>query len=508
MKRAAFLVMIITILSKILGFGLEIVLSYLYGASDITDAYLISQTVPTVIFSFVSSGITTTFVPMYSRILAKEGKSGASRYTNNLTNAILMLSTIIVVVVLAFTEPIVMLFASGFSGETLQLAAQFTRITVLGVYFTGLLGVYGGFLRIHGNHLIPASVAVPSNLIIIGSLFVGARSNIYWLAIGVFLAALAQLLFFLPFVHKSGHRYQPVLDLNDEHMKKMAIMAIPVILGTSVNEINVLVSRSLASGLAVGGISALTYAGRVTGFIKALFVLSITTVLYPIISKMAASENIKGLKAAISEAMSIVNLLVVPAVIGCMVFSREIVVLLFGRGAFSAEAIDMTANALLYYSIGMIGYGITAVLTRAFYALQDTRTPMINATISLVLNIVLNLTLARYLGLSGLALATSIAGTGGAILMFFSIGRRVGGLGLKGIALSSVKIGFASVLMGLVALWSFGAFGRVLTQNLAFVAAVGVAAVSYSILIYFMRIPEVEQMINALKQKIGKRASG
>lgn len=276
MKRTALLVMIITILSKILGFGREIVLSYVYGASAITDAYLISQTIPAVIFSFISAGIATGFIPLYSRILNEQGQIEANRYTNNLSNALLLLSSVIVVFVLLFTQPIVKIFASGFSGETLELAIRFTRISVFGVYFTALLNIFAGFLRLHENYIIPALAGFPMNLVIIAFLFISTKTNIYVIAIGSVLATASQLLLLIPFVRKTGYRYQPVLNLKDEYIKTMVIIALPVIAGQSVNQINVLVDRTLASGIAVGGISALNYANRLNGFVQGLFVASIS----------------------------------------------------------------------------------------------------------------------------------------------------------------------------------------------------------------------------------------
>ena len=140
--------MIVTILSKILGFGREMVLSYVYGASAISDAYLISQTIPAVIFSFVSVGIATGYIPLYSRILSEHGKIEANRYTNNLINALLLLASAIVFIVLLFTQPIVKTFASGFTGETFQLAVSFTRISVFGVYFSAITIIFASFLQI------------------------------------------------------------------------------------------------------------------------------------------------------------------------------------------------------------------------------------------------------------------------------------------------------------------------------------------------------------------------
>ena len=505
MKKTAFVLMVITIVSKIVGFGREIVLSYVYGASAITDAYLISQTIPAVIFSFISAGIATGFIPLYSRILNEQGQIEANRYTNNLSNALLLLSSVIVVFVLLFTQPIVKIFASGFSGETLELAIRFTRISVFGVYFTALLNIFAGFLRLHENYIIPALVGLPMNLVIIASLFISTKTNIYVIAVGSVVATASQLLLLIPFVRKTGYRYQPILNLRDEYIKMMVYIALPVVAGQSVNQINVLVDRILASGIAVGGISALNYANRLNGFVQGLFVASISSVMYPMISKMAAENNIKGLKASISEAISVINLLVIPATIGAMIFSKEIVTLLFGRGAFTPEAIDMTANALFYYSIGMIAFGLRDILSRAFYALQDTKTPMINAAIAVVINIILNLALSRYLGIGGLALATSIATIVGTLLFFVTLRKKIGGFGLKEITISFIKICMASIIMGILAWSTYQILETKINSNISLILAIGVGALSYFIFIYFMKIPEVDRTIKTVKSRLGKK---
>jgi putative peptidoglycan lipid II flippase len=188
-----------------------------------------------------------------------------------------------------------------------------------------------------------------------------------------------------------------------------------------------------------------------------------------------------------------------------MIFSKEIVALLFGRGAFTAEAIDMTANALFYYSLGMIAFGLRDILSRAFYALQDTKTPMINATIGVAINIILNIVLSRFLGIGGLAFATSIAGVVSAILMFVTLRKKLGPFGLKEIIRSFLKISIASVLMGLIAYGSFWLLGQLVSENLALLLAIGVGALTYAVFIYFMKIPEVDRTLDVLKKKISLR---
>lgn len=511
MKQATLAIMIITVLSKVLGFAREMALSYVYGASSVADAYLISQTIPTVVFSFVSAGIATGFIPMYSRILSVNGRSEADRYTSNLSNALLLLAALIAFFVLTLTQPIVKVFASGFTGETLALAVRLTRISVFGLFFTGIVNMFTGYLRLHGNFIVPALVGFPMNLVVILSLVVSARTSIYLLAVGSVAATASQLLLCVPFLRKTGYRHGLILDFQAGYMKEMVLIALPVIAGTAVSEVNILVDRTSASQIAVGGISALNYANRLNGFVQGIFVVSVTTVLYPMISKMAAEGNLRSLKAYLGEAISMVNLFVIPATVGAMIFARQVVAFLFARGAFTPEAVSMTAEALLFYSLGMTAFGLRNVLTRAFYSLQDTRTPMINATIAVITNIVLNILLSRFLGIGGLALATSISGIISASLMFITLRKKIGPFGLKEIAMSFLKIASASLLMGIIAYNCFDLLRSFTSQNVALMVSIVLGVLAYGVLIYFMRIPEVDRTVASLKRKIltkAERAKG
>ena len=502
MKKTAILLMILTIFSKIFGFARDIILSYFYGASNISDVYLISTTIPIAIFSFVGVGISTGYIPMYSKVENKKGTEKANQFTSNLVNTLLIICTALVIFGLVFTAPLVKLFASGFEGETLDLAIKFTRISIAGIYFSTLIFVYSGFLQIKGNYIIPALIGFPLNIVTILSIVVSAKTNVMVLAIGSIIASMAQLAFIVPFVYKEGYKYKFILNIKDKYIKSMAYTAIPVIIGASVNQINTLVDRTLASNLAVGGISALNYANKLNGFVQGIFVMSLTTVMYPAISKMAAEKNMEGLKKSVSEAISSINLLVIPATVGAMVFAGPVVNLLFGRGAFDAGAVTMTSSALFYYSIGMIGFGLRDVLARAFYSLQDTKTPAINAAIAMFMNIVLNIILSKFLGIGGLALATSISAIFCTGLLFTNLRKKIGPFGMKSIIISFMKILCASLVMGIIARLAYNSLFRIISANLSLVVSIGIGAVIYFIIIYFMKIEEVDNMINAVKKKL------
>ncbi len=493
--------MLVTIVSKILGFGREIILSYFYGASNISDAYLISRSIPFIIFGFIGTGISMGYIPMYNSIEKKYGKDEGNKFTNNLVNLLIIICTIIIIFGLLFTESIVKIFAKGFQGQTLDLAVRFTKISLLSIYFTGLISIYNSFLQIKGNYIIPALVGFPMNILTISSIFISSRTNIVVLAIGSVLATASQLILLIPFIREKGYRYEFIIDIKDDNIKTMIFIILPVIIGASVEQINKLVDKTIASSIAVGGISALSYSDRLNGFVQGLFVLPISAVLYPTISKMAVENNIDGMKKSISEAINTINLLVIPTTIGAMIFSEQIVELLFGRGAFNLQATAMTSNALFYYSIGMIGFGVNLILNRAFYSFQDTKTPMINGIIGVVINIILNLILSKYMGIGGLALATSISAIFCTVLLFINFRKKVGPFGMKHITISSIKVLCASLIMGVVAKFSYDVLLKYTGANLSLILAIIIGAIVYFVLIYFMRIEEVDSMIDTVKNK-------
>lgn len=503
MKKAALTVIILTLITKLIGFGKEIVLSYFYGASNLSDAYLISLTIPTVIFSFIGIAINTTYIPIYNKIDKEKGYLATNEFTTRLINCLIIISTLVVMVVFLLAEPIVKLFASGFEGETLALAIDLTKISVFSIYTTSIVYVFIGYLNVKKSFIAPALLGLPLNFFLIISIILSTIWSITFLAYGKIIAGIAQLLFLLPFVYKKNFKYQFKVNFKDENLKRMLYLALPVILGTSINQINQLVDMTLASSIAVGGISALNYASRLNIFIEGVFIMSLSTVLYVSISRKAAEKDIIGLKKSLNEAISGINLVVIPAAVGAVIFAKPIVSLLFGRGAFDSQAILLTSIALSFYSIGLIGSGLREIFSRAFYALQDTKTPMINAAIGVLLNIILNIVLSQYLGIGGLALATSIASIFTMILMYFSLIKKIGSLGLKKISVSFIKVLLSALIMGIIAKISFEFFNPITSQSLSLILAVGIGGIIYFILISFMKIEEVDLIIKAFKRKLG-----
>ncbi|MED4351105.1 murein biosynthesis integral membrane protein MurJ [Schinkia azotoformans] len=501
MKKTMIIIMAITILSKLLGFVREMTLSYFYGASNISDAFLVSQTIPIVIISFLGTAIYTGYIPIISEIKKNHGEIESNKYTNNLVNTLFLICIVIVIIGWVFTEEIVKLFASGFDDETLDLATKLTRIGFLAVYFICLKEVFSGYLQMKGNYIIPSLIGIPMNFILVLTIFISYKTNVMVLSIGSVVAFLSQIILVIPFLSKHGYKYDTVIDVKDKYIKKMIKISLPVVLGLSVNQINTLVDRTLASRIIEGGISAINYSNYINGFAQGIFVSAIIAIVYPQFSKMVSENDMANLEKSIIKSINLVCILIVPSSIGVMLFNEEIVKLTFGRGAFDIQAINLTSNTLFFYSIGMVGYSIRDILSKVFYSFQDTKTPMTNAAIGMALNITLNIILSKYLGLGGLALATSLSGLITAILMFLSLKRRNISLEMTQIYIIVLKVLFASVVMGIVSKVSFLYLNTLFSQNLSFLIAILIAIITYLLSIYLLKVEEFTSLVKTITNK-------
>ncbi|WP_054942737.1 murein biosynthesis integral membrane protein MurJ [Paenibacillus ihuae] len=501
MKKIAIIIMIITIASKLIGLLREVAFAYFFGASYITDAFLISTLIPSVIFSAIVAAISTGFIPMYNKINIEQGERQSTYFTNNLLNFIFILSTLIIIITLLFTKQIVLLFASGFDEKTLNLTILLSRISIIGIYFTALVYLLSGYLQIKQNYIITTLTGIPLSILMIIFLLISHNYGPVFLAIGSVLSIFSQALLLFIFAYKRGYRYKFSFDYKEKNLRALIITIIPVLLGSSVETINKLVDRTVASRISIGGISALNYAHTLNSFVQGIVVSAILTIMYPTISKMAAENNICGVKRGLQESINGVVLLVLPATVGYMIFSEPLVKLLFGRGAFDSDDILLTANVLFYYSIGMIGFGVREIVSTVFYSLQDTKTPMINAIQSMLLNIFLIVILSRYLGISGLALATSISGLFCSLMLIWKLRRKIGSFGLKNILFSMLKAFLASIFMGIACRFLFGFLTQSIHIYLALFISIFFGLVFYLLLIFLFGIRDVHLILNKFRNK-------
>lgn len=507
--KSAVALMIATMMSKVLGFARELVLASSYGTSAYSDAYLVALNIPIVIFGIFGVAMGSGYIPVFFDLEKEKGTEEANKFTSNLVNILFIMCTIIAILGMIFTEPLIKIFAGGFKGETLVLATQFTKILLPGIVFIGLSYLCTSYLQVRENFSIPGLIGIPYNIIIIIFIFISLKTNITVMVFGALLAMMSQFLFQYYFVRKDGYKHRLILNIKDESIKRIAYLVAPLLIGTSVREFSVVIDRALASTLAEGSISALNYANKLNEFVMAIFVMAIASVMYPSLSKLVSDNDNEEFNKASKQGISVVLLLVAPISIGAIVLSTPIVKLLFERGSFDTYATQMTSTALVFYSLGMVAVGIRDILSRIFYSLKDTKTPMVVGLITVSLNIVLNFILIKYMKHGGLALATSISATVGTTILFIKMKEKISGFDYKGLLKEAIKIISSSIVMGVVVKIVYGLSATMLgagfIQNAcAIFISVLSGVLVYGILVLVLKVEEIRLICDLLNKKLKK----
>ena len=495
------IVMTLTLLSKIFGFARDMILAYFYGATNVSDAYLISLTIPEFVFSLVIQAIAVGFIPIFVEIMHNEGDEHANRFTNQVLTVLYLCGVGVLIILNAFPKQIVSLFATGFDEGTMALTAEFVRITAIALFFKGTVSVLSAFCQAKGEFIRPALVGLPLDIITIIAIYISHKTNTIVLAYGTVIASASQVFVIAPYCYKQGYRPKVAISRHDPYIKKMIALFLPVIIGVGANQINILVDRTLASTIALGGISALNYANKIDNVMENVIVLSIAGVMYPAFSTMATKKDYKGLGSSIQTTLDEIMLVMFPITVGAMVFAEPIIVLLFSRGAFDMTAVSMTSWAMVGYSVGMIGVSFRAILTRAFYSLQDVKTPVVNSAISVGINIVLNLILSKLLGIGGLALASSIASLSCAFLMLVQLKRRIH-FRYRHVLLNGIKILAVSIVMGAIAYLSFGLLKSHLHQTVSLIICVLIGVLVYICQALLFKLPGTTGIVSLVKRKL------
>jgi len=448
--KAAGVVMAITLISKVLGFGRDMTLASKFGTSVSMDAFNMATVVPMILFAAVTASIATTVVPIFTEYLENGGKSKAFEFINNLLSVVIVITLILTILGFLFAPYLVKFVAPAFSNDKFELTVKLTIILLPTMVLIAASNIFTGALQAMEHFTVPAMIGIPYNIIVIGvAVLLGSKFGITVIAISIIIATTIQAIMQLPILYKLGYRLKFSVKLKDEGVKKVIILAMPVLIGTGIQAINTYVDRVIASYLPDGSIAALNYANRLNMFALGIFSAAIATVIYPVLSRNSVSDNRDGFLKGLNLAVNAIIYVLIPVTVGAMVLRVPIIKVLFERGAFDEQSTYLTSIALFYFSIGMVGYGLRDVLSRSFYSMKDTKTPMINGAIAVILNIILNLILVRYLGLGGLALSTSIAAIFTTFLLFISLRKKIGKMGGKLMFTAFLRAAFASAIMGI-----------------------------------------------------------
>jgi putative peptidoglycan lipid II flippase len=436
-------------------------MAYLFGAGDAVDAFNVAFRIPNLVRDLFAEGaMSAAFVPTFTRTLTRDGSSAAWRLGNHVVNALLVVTAALVLTAIVFAHPLVMLLAGDYAAVPgkLELTVLLTRtmlpFLILTATAAAAMGMLNSFDRYFVPALAPAVFNVCSILTTLALIPVLARFGlppILSMAIGVVAGGLGQVAIQWPALGREGYRYRPVLDPTEPGLRNVLILMGPGTLGLAATQVNVFVNTWLATGQGTGAVSWLNYAFRLMYLPLGLFGVSIATAAIPSIARRAAADDMSGLGRTVSSGVAMMLALTVPATLGLIVLARPIVALLFERGQFTPADTAATAGALVCYSVGLSGYSIVKVATPTFYALGQSRTPVVVSAWTVVANVGLNLAFVRQFGYRGLALGTSISALANAGLLLYLLERRLGGLRLAHMASVIIRMLVAGAAMAAVA---------------------------------------------------------
>ncbi len=442
-RTVASVIILIALMGKVLGFLRELLLANYFGTSSLVDIYLMSVTIPSILFGFLPA-IGTAFTPIYYEIGEKKRQS---KFLNNLLVASIVIALTCIILAYFTDDCIVAFCAPGFSETAKTTTIEFLRITIWIVLFNTPVQILVAFLNCKkdyiNSNLSNLTVSFTQALFVI----IAAYTNPIFLPIGVLLPWLFQFLWL--FFSSIRQGYRPSLKITkDSYVKKLLFLAAPICISNLLVDLNGFVDKALSSSLPEGRLSALNYAFT----IRAIFVTVATTVLatiyYPRISELTSEKNEKGIVGLVEKLLDIILIIIIPINTFCIIFGREEIQIVLMRGSFNAESLAITLSPFIMYMLSLSVIIIRELIIRVMYANGETKLNLCFGAINIGINVILSLIFVKKLEHNGLALATSIA----AILTFPLYVRKlyklVPGINLKKRLNILWKVIVASMTMG------------------------------------------------------------
>ncbi|MCC7384979.1 MAG: murein biosynthesis integral membrane protein MurJ [Deltaproteobacteria bacterium] len=402
-----------TLMSRVLGYTRDAVLAHLFGAGAVFDAFVVAQTIPNLLRRLVAEGaLIVTFVPLLAEARAGGGLAGMRRFTAAVLGLLLPLLLVLTGLGMAFPRVLVDFFAPGFEAESAMLAADLTRVMMPFVLFVSLMALAGGALNVQGSFAPAAAAPILLNIAVIASAvllrdrFAQPITAVAW---GVAAGGVLQLALQLPFLLKVKMLVRPIWAPGDAAVRALGARVAPAVFGVAVYQINVLVIRQIGSFLPAGQLSCYYNATRLQEFALGVFAVSVSVAALPTLSEHAARRDYDALLTTFRRALRATSFVTVPATIVVMALAAPMVHVLFRHGHYTLEAAGLTATLLIWLGLALVPIGAVRVAVPTFYALGDTRTPVIGALASLATTFAVGFLLGRRFEIHGLTLATSVA---------------------------------------------------------------------------------------------------
>jgi putative peptidoglycan lipid II flippase len=509
LAQASLILTLAALASRVLGWVRLLVIGSQFGASRELDAYFAAFRIPDAIFQLVVAGaLSAALIPVFQSYRARENEQEAWRLASSVINLVLIGLAAFSLLMAIFAPWIVPLVTPGFDAPTTELTIRMTRVMLLSPVFIGMGAVVSGILNSYERFAVPAIAPLLYNLAIIGAAIVLAPvMGVEGLAVGVAVGSLAHLLVQLPNLAAVGQRYDLTISLRHPGVRRVAWLMGPRTLGLAAVQINFIASTLLASGLPEGSVTAYNYAFQLMQVPVGVVGVSIAIVLFPRLSRDAALGRVREVRAQLATALRILLFIAAPLTALMTVLREPLTAVFFQYGLFSAQSTQRTAEALLFFTIGLGAQTLVPLLARTFYALQDTRTPVIWAIVAVALNVPLMAWLAGPMGVGGLALALTITATLEVIGLLWALRERLGGVHGGELLSSFGRSAAAATVAALVMLgglqlaesWFGGLLANGLGRLVVLVALSALGLAIFVVVAAALRSPELGELRRLLR---------
>lgn len=424
-KGATGILVVTLLISNILGMVRDHFIAQKIPA-NLLDTYYAAFRLPDLIFNlFILGAIAAAFIPVFTAYISKKKEEEAWKIANSFLNlAILVL--IIFVIILALIMPyIIPLLVPNFTPEKQNLTVKLSRLMLFSPIFFGISYIFGGILNSFKRFLVYSVTPLIYNLsIIISTIYWADKLSVYGVVYGVLVGAFLHMIIQLPIVLQLGYRYKAIADWNNPGVRKIFRLMVPRSIGLGANQIMLLVFTSIASTLSAGSVAIYNLADNIQTMPVVVFGTSFATALFPTLSETASLKNREKFATYLWRGIRAIIYLLIPAGIGIILLRSQIVRLILGSGWFGWSETINTADTLGYLAISLFAQGLISLLARSFYALQDTKIPMITSIISFIISIVLGYVLAFPMRVAGLGLAFTFGSIINFLLLYIILRKR------------------------------------------------------------------------------------
>ncbi len=512
MARSAIIVGLAFVLSRVLGLAREVILARQFGTGSEMDAYVSAFRIPDLLFLVVMAGsFGAAFIPVFGEYLANGDQERAWR----LASAVLTWAGVGVIVTsavcFALARPLMRIVAPGFDAETADTAVNLMRILLLSPVFLGFGIAAKGILEAHQQFTLPALAPIVYNIaIIIGALFFVPDHGIYAVGWAVIIGAIGHFLIQVPGLFRAGIRFRPTLSRQVEGLSEVARLLGPRIIGMAAFQANFIAVNAFASTTSDEHVSAINYAWQLLMLPHGVLALSISTVIFPRLAAIHSQGDHEIFRATLDRTLRPLLFLSIPASVGLLLLREPIVRIVFQRETFDAASTALVIAPLAWFAVGLVGYALTEVLTRVFYATRDTRTPVITVVLSVILNLLLCVLFIDSLSYTGLALALSVTTASEAVILLLFLRQRIGHVVTADFLPWLVRVVAAAAVMAGV-IWATAGWLTVALDHTGsnpllayglFAYAMGVYVLTFMVLAFAFRIPELQMVVGKVAGKL------